>query len=372
MCLILKSEKDEQDSFIKLQLILGPVFRAYIKLNMQQANKTNQEIDFLTSIQEDTARYNALTMPEAAEFFYGPLGIVTNEHQHLGIINNADFGTDGEGYLIEPTKTNILGAKVAEITVYYQHRHFEILSPAQLNHKEDAALPSINERANAERNLLFNDEAYSNRVFGLAYENFSSGEPQKTKNGLVAIQAMVYAKGCDMSSSTQDINYPSEFHQSAIEASINKIDYKHLITEEFSNKESPLSKILTQKLLTDYQSCGNKFLFFAKNTTRIQEVGTLINLLQPILNLNSDELSIDNRQFLIENILKTKASVQACHERGSFAGQLGLTSSRLVTKLDECLTDLIYQGVICQQDIDTSLPGQNIHADVLQSSSPKV
>ena len=352
MCDVLKPDKLEKDSFVKLQLILGPVFRDYIRLQMIKAGETADRINLLTTIQNDTGRYNALTMTEAAEFFYGPLGITTNEHPYLGIISNANLGTNNEGYLIEPTKTNISGIQFAEITVYHQHSHFEVLLPSQLNHKETEATLSANEIANAELNLIFHDEQYSNRVFCLAYENFSSGEADKSQSTLTAIKAMIHAKGCDLNiKKTQEVNFPSEFCKSAINTSLSDKDFTALIQAEFLNQQNPTSEIFTRKLLQDYQSCGNKFGFFTKNASRMVEIGQLISVLNPILNTASENLSAENKQLLVQNILKTRSAVQKSHEAGSLAGTFGLTSSRLVTKLDECLADLKSQKIISQQDI---------------------
>ncbi len=197
--------------FLKQQMVLGPVLRLYLKKKIKQQLETTVEPEQIQKLKHDlvqlsqlqrSGRFHPLNMLEASRFFYRHIGISTSEHPYIGLKNNAELGTDGEGYLKTGTLEKCIGDQIQSLSIYHQNSHFELMLPSRLRIRPAPGTASPSELQDIEIQRLSRSVESEDQLFHRAMTQFGLGDYDSSESALLTIQRLIQSKAKTVSIST--------------------------------------------------------------------------------------------------------------------------------------------------------------------------
>lgn len=144
--------------------------------------------------------------------------------------------------------------------------------------------------------------------------------------------------------------------ESAMSTLVEEIHKSALVALEDKIESAKQLKLTIDAFLTAYQYQGNKFIFFAKSADRKTTLDQLERDLQPIFDEGSKK-GLDHKQHIqiAYALYKALNETNESHKKGSLAGALGWTTSRLASSLQACLYDFLrITGVTIEEVIAVS------------------
>ncbi len=128
-------------------------------------------------------------------------------------------------------------------------------------------------------------------------------------------------------------------------------------------EENEKLKNIINTNLGEYQTKGNKFLFFTKPPERAEVIQELTKNIRSIC--DKKFLYASDYEEIVKQIIAAREKVIVSHKANSVLGSWGVTSSRLAESLNKCLTDMMSSRLLSKNTIE-KLEKQNEQNRILK------
>ncbi len=128
-------------------------------------------------------------------------------------------------------------------------------------------------------------------------------------------------------------------------------------------EENEKLKNIINTNLGEYQTKGNKFLFFTKPPERAEVIQELTKNIRSIC--DKKFLYASDYEEIAKLIIAAREKVIVSHKANSVLGSWGITSSRLAESLNKCLTDMMSSRLLSKNTVE-KLEKQNEQNRILK------